>query len=290
LSVKVLIALATLLAFRPALAQTANVRMAPSNFFSLPMELEADSGADNGDALVYRAMPLYSFSINEDWRLVNLDLVTLADAPGGVPGRPGNPEPLPGDQVFGLGDLVHTSFLTPERQTDYIWGAGLMLAIPTATDGRLGSGKWAIGPAVRLAYRTGSWNIGAVAGNRWSFAGDADRAEVNQLMVRGLVRRKLPNDWFFVSAPIITANWNAPSGERWLLPLGGGFGRVFNINSRPWSWSIQGYYNVIRPDMAPEYAVRVAMVAALPYGGNRAVDSKQIVCAKCEREMPNRVR
>lgn len=269
-----LIALLTLLAPQPALAQSQKAQMAPSKFFSLPSELEADSGADNGDALILRILPLYSFSLNQDWRLVNLDLVTLADAPGGVPGRPGNPEPLPGDNVLGLGDIIHASLLTPERQTDYIWGAGLMLAIPTATDGRLGSGKWAIGPAIRLTHRAGLWSLGALAGNRWSFAGDADRAEINQLMVRGLVRRQLPHDWFFVSAPIITANWNAPSGERWLLPLGGGFGRVFNINSRPWSWSMQAYYNVIRPDMAPEWAVRVALVAALPYGGNRAVGSE----------------
>lgn len=248
--------------------------MAPSNVFVLPLELDSDHGAANGDALIFRALPLYSFSLNPAWRLVNLDLVTLADAPGGVAGRPGNPEPLPGDAVFGLGDIIHASLLTPENQTDYIWGAGLMLGIPTATDGRLGSGKWSIGPAVRITYRTGPWSLSAIAGNRWSFAGDEDRTEVNQLMVRGLVRRQLANDWFFVSAPIITSNWNAESGERWLLPLGGGFGRVFNINSKPWSWSVQGYYNLIRPELAPEWVVRVAMTAAIPFvpDSSRPVD------------------
>ena len=250
---------------RSAVAQDTDDQGTPPGFFALPMELESDSGAANGDALIFRALPLYSFSLSPNWRLVNLDLITLADAPGGVPGRPGNPEPLPGDPVFGLGDIIHASLLTPAKKTNYIWGAGLMLSIPTATDGRLGSGKWAIGPAVRLTYRSEPWSLSALAGNRWSFAGDADRAEVNQLMIRGLIRRHLPNNWFFVSAPIITSNWNAISGERWLVPVGGGFGKVFDINSRPWSWSVQGYYNVIRPEHAPGWAVRVAMVAALPY-------------------------
>ena len=74
------------------------------NFFALPIELEFDSGAQNGDASILRFMPLYSFPSFNKWKLVNLDLLTLADAPGGRPGWPGNPEPIPGEgnRVFGL--------------------------------------------------------------------------------------------------------------------------------------------------------------------------------------------
>ena len=42
---------------------------APSNYFALPIEVEHDFGADNGDATIIRAMPLYSFALNENWRL-----------------------------------------------------------------------------------------------------------------------------------------------------------------------------------------------------------------------------
>jgi hypothetical protein len=236
--------------------------------FALPVEIEADSGATNGGAIFMRIVPLYSIALNRNWRLVNLDLLTIADSPGGVPGRPGNPEPIPGERVFGLGDLVHASLFTPKQQKNHIWGAGLMLSMPSATNETLGSGKWAAGPAVRVTYKTGLWSLSALAGNRWSFAGNSNRADINQLMVRGLIRKQMPDDWFFVSAPIITANWNAASGERWLLPVGGGFGRQFDIRSRPWSWSFQGYFNLIRPDGAPEWAIRFAMIAAIPAIGS----------------------
>jgi hypothetical protein len=33
-------------------------------------------------------------------------------------------------------------------------------------------------------------------------------------------------------SPIITANWTAPSGERWTLPLGGGFGKTFQLGEQ----------------------------------------------------------
>jgi len=247
-----------------------DVQLAPVNAFALPMEIEADSGASNGDATIIRIMPLYNIGLSKDWRVVNLNLITLADAPGGVPGRPGNPNATPGEREFGLSDLIHASFFTPEKQHNYIWGAGFILSMPTATADVLGSGKWAIGPSLRLTYRTGPWNLGAIAGNRWSFAGSSDRAEVNQLLIRGTIRRQLPNDWYFVSAPIITANWGAPSGNRWLVPIGGGFGKVFRLDRKPWAWSLQGYFNVIRPDGAPEWAVRLSVIAAIPYGSDES--------------------
>jgi hypothetical protein len=233
-------------------------------FFALPVELDLDSGASNGDAAILRLMPLYSFPVSNKWKLVNLNLVTLADAPGGRPGQPGNPNPEPGDRVLGIGDLIHASFATPRKSGNLIWGAGAMISIPIASKSQLGSGKWSGGPAARIAYKTGQWRLGAFGGQQWSFAGDDQRNDVSQLMVRALIHRQLPNNWFFVSAPIITANWNATHDQRWLVPLGGGFGKRFKLNKYPWAWSMQGYYNVIKPDGAPNWAIRFAAVVALP--------------------------
>ena len=240
-------------------------------FFALPVELDLDSGASNGDAAIFRLMPLYSFPVSDKWKLVNLNLVTIADAPGGRPGQPGNPNPESGDRVLGIGDLIHASFATPKKSGHLIWGVGAMLSIPIASKSQLGSGKWSGGPAARIAYKTGKWRLGAFGGQQWSFSGDDQRKDVSQLMVRALVRRQLPNDWFFVSAPIITANWNASQNQRWLVPLGGGFGKGFKLARYPWAWSVQGYYNVIKPDGAPNWAIRFAFVVALPLSDQSAL-------------------
>lgn len=231
-------------------------------FFALPMELDFDSGAANGDANILRMMPLYTFPVFESWKLVNLTIFTAADAPGGTPTFPGGSS---FGQEAGLSDLLHASFFVPNRTGDFIWGAGVMLAMPTATNRSLGSGKWDAGPAVRMTYRTGPWNFGVIAGQRWSFAGSSNRADVNQLLIRGFVRRQLPDNWYFVYSPIITANWGSP-GEKWLVPVGGGIGRSFKVGNYPWAWSVQGYYNAIKPDPAPDWVVRLAIVAAIPFG------------------------
>ena len=242
---------------------TSNTEEKGRGFFALPMEIDMDSGATNGDATIYRLMPLYSLLSRKNWEIIHLNLINIADAPGGVPGRPGNPDPVPGDHKFGLGDLVHSSFYTPTSTGNFVWGLGGMLSIPTATEEQLGSGKWSAGPALRLTYRTGQWNFGVFGGQTWSFAGSDRRGDVSQLIMRAAVRRQLPNNWYFVSAPIITANWKA-SGQKWLVPLGGGFGKVFTVRSDPWALSLQGYYNVIKPGGAPKWAVRLSLIAPIP--------------------------
>lgn len=237
---------------------------APPRSFAIPMEFEHDFGAANGEATILRLLPVWSLPLSETLRLVNLDLVTLADAPGGITGGPINPNPTPGDRTFGLTDLIHGSFLTPENQGTFLWGAGFMLGIPTATADVLGSGKWAVGPALRLTWRSGPWNLGAIAGQRWSFAGDSSRPQLNALIIRGTLRFQLPGPWYLVSSPILTANWNAPSSERWLIPLGGGPGITFHLGDHRWATSLQAYWNAVQPDGAPDWALRLQLIAAIP--------------------------
>jgi hypothetical protein len=126
-------------------------------FFALPVELDIDRGAANGDASILRMMPLYTFPVFDTWKLVNLTIFSLADAPGGLPEFPGDTS---AGQTAGISDLLHASFVTPNRSGDFIWGAGVILAIPTATDDSLGSDKWDAGPAFRLTYRKSPWNLG----------------------------------------------------------------------------------------------------------------------------------
>jgi len=212
--------------FSPVIAQEE-----AQSTFALPIELEGDYGAPNGNALFLRFLPLWQTTVREKWSLVHLDLFSLANAPPG-PGSPINPEPVPGGTATGLTDFIHMTLYTPESNGKFTWGAGGMLGVPTATDDALGSDKWDLGPAVRITYHGDFWTIGVVAGQRWSFAGSSSRADVSSLMIRGALRRPLGSGWFFISAPIINANWNATSGNRWLVPVCGGIGKTIHVGNR----------------------------------------------------------
>ncbi len=90
-------------------------------FFALPLELDFDSGAKNGNANILRIMPVYTFPVFEQWKLVNLSIITMADAPGGTPAFPGDNT---SGQTAGVSDLLHASFVTPTRSGNFIWGIG----------------------------------------------------------------------------------------------------------------------------------------------------------------------
>ena len=236
----------------------------PEKLFVLPIEMDFDSGAANGNAIITRLLPINSIPIVDDWRLVNVAMVVIADAPGGVPGSPGNPDSVAGPNVFGLGDFTDALLISRTQANRLTWGLGAIMSLPIASDETLGSGKWSAGPALRLAYNSGPWHFGLLAGNLSSFAGDADRADINQLLIRGLIRRNLNKGWFLKYSPIITANWNAKSDQRWLIPLGGGVGKSFNLFSTPANISLEAYSNVVKPDGAPDSVFRIALTLPIP--------------------------
>lgn len=236
----------------------------PETLFVLPIEMDFDYGADNGNAIITRLLPVNSIPLKDNWRLVNVAMINIADAPGGVPGMPGNPDSASGPNVFGLGDFTDALFISRNRPNGLAWGVGPIIALPIASDERLGSGKLSAGPAFRLAYDSGSWHVGFLAGNLKSFAGDANRADVNQLMIRGLIRLKLNKQWFLKYSPIITANWDAEADQRWLIPLGGGVGKNFKLFSKPASFSLEAYSNVVKPDGAPNSVFRIAFTLPIP--------------------------
>ena len=62
-----------------------------------------------------------------------------------------------------------------------------------------------------------------------------------------------------MSAPIVTANWEAKSDQTWTVPVGGGFGKIFRIGPQPVNMSLQAYYNVERPEFGPDWSLRLGV-------------------------------
>jgi hypothetical protein len=108
------------------------------------------------------------------------------------------------------------------------------------------------------------FTLGVLARQLWSFAGDDDRADVNQMLVQPFVNYNLANGWYLASSPVITSNWNAPAGERWTVPVGGGFGKLFTIGKQPVNAQLQGFYNVESPTLGPDWSVRLQVQFLFP--------------------------
>lgn len=71
-----------------------------------------------------------------------------------------------------------------------------------------------------------------LASNVWSFAGESDRADINQFLLQYFINYNFgETGWYLVSEPIMTADWMRDDGDRWVLPFGGGVGRVFDVGA-----------------------------------------------------------
>lgn len=225
-----------------------------SSLISLPFKFTFDYGADNGEASFLNIQPVIPVTVG-DWNLVNRVIMPLIDTPGQVTGIPGIPDPIRGDGATGLGDINYSLFLSPVKVGKVIWGVGPSIAMPTATNDQLGSGKWSAGPTAVGLTQTDWGSVGILGRQLWSFAGDSDRRSVSQLLVEPFVNYNLDKGWFLLTDMVMTANWTADSGNRWTVPVGGGIGRVFKVGNQAINSRLEAYYNVVRPDGAPDWQI-----------------------------------
>lgn len=258
-----LLALALLFVAPLAAAQGAekgDVRAAAQNpissMVSLPFKLTFDNGADNGNANFLNINPVYPVRVG-DWNLVNRALVPLVDAPGGVTGLPGipNPEQSKSSREFGLGDINYSLFVSPVKYDKVIWGVGPSITFPSATSSQLGSEKWSIGPT-GVALTQVEWgSVGVLARQLWSFAGTSGRDDVNQLLLEPFVNYNLDEGWYLVTDMVMTSNWSASSSDRWTVPVGGGVGRIFKVGEQAINAKVEAYYNVVNPSGSPDWSL-----------------------------------
>jgi hypothetical protein len=199
-----------------------------------------------------------------DWNIISRTIAPLIYLPDLTSGLPELPEGVNGGSTFRLGDINQSFYLSPAQPGPIIWGIGPSLTLPTATDENIGSEKWSAGPAAVVLAQPGPWVVGSLVRQLWSFAGDSDRQDVSQLLFQPFVNYNLADGWYLVSAPIITANWEADSDNRWTVPVGGGFGKIFKIGDQPINAQLSGFRNVEHPQYGPEWIMRFQLQLLFP--------------------------
>lgn len=203
---------------------------------------------------ILNIQPVIPIKLNEDWNLITRWILPVISQP---------PLTVTGDREFGLGDLNPTFFLSPSKPTHgIIWGIGPTFLVPTATDDALGARKWGAGPAAVVLTTQGPWVIGALVSQLWSFEGGPQA--VNQTTIQPFVNYNFPGGWYLTTSPIATANWEAKPQDRWTVPVGGGFGRVFKIGKQPVNMQLAAYYNVVRPTNGPDWQLRAQVQLLFP--------------------------
>ncbi len=234
-----------------------------ATLISLPFEQSVDFGAPDGSAYILNVQPVIPINLG-DWNLINRTIIPFASVSGDIGGLPGLPEGVQGGRVWGLGDINHTTFLSPADSGPITWGIGPSIQLPTATDPQLGTEKWSAGPSAVFLVQPAPWSVALLVRQIWSFAGKSDRDKVNQFLIQPFINYNLDDGWYLVSEPAFVANWEAKSDQCWTAQIGGGFGRLFTIGEQPINIRAQGFYNVERPDNAPEWVAKLSIAFLFP--------------------------
>ena len=223
--------------------------------FSFEDKINFGVGLNDDVQNILNIKSLYSFNLGDDWNLINSTVVPVINQPELVPGS--------GDQ-FGLGDISSTFFLMPRSSRFAIFGIGPTISFPTATDETLGTEKWRVGPSVAVISMPGRWVFGAVVTNLWSVGGDSNREDINSMAIQSFLFYNFPNGWYAVSSPIFRAVWTADSDDRWIVPLGGGVGKIFQVRKQTMNASAQAFYNVEKPEAVADWSLRLQFQFLFP--------------------------
>jgi hypothetical protein len=227
-----------------------------ADLISVPFQNNFDFGVGTKDATVWilNIQPVIPIKLTEDWNVITRTIIPIINQPSPFPGV---------DSAFGLGDINPSLFLSPAKPGAIIWGVGPVFTLPTATDSQLGSGKFSLGPTAVALTIQGPWVVGALANQQWSVTGWGDQ-DVSQMLVQPFINYNIGEGWYLTSAPIITANWKADSGDKWTVPVGGGVGRLFRVGKLPINTQLQVFSNVEKPKDSADWQLRFQLQFLLP--------------------------
>ena len=231
-----------------------------ASLISVPLQNNANFGIEPGGRTqdVLNIQPVIPIGVSKDWNLIIRWITPIIWQP--LPA----PSPAPEVGKYGFGDMQPSFFFSPKKAGKLIWGAGPVFQLPSATDTYLGQGKLGIGPTFVGLTQPGPWTIGALVNNVWSVAGSGSRLDVNQMTLQYFINYNLKKGWYLGMQPIITANWEATNGGRWVVPFGGGIGRVMRIGMQPVNLQLGFFGNAIHPVNASPWSMRAMVVLLFP--------------------------
>jgi hypothetical protein len=228
-----------------------------ANLTSVPFQSNWDFGVGNeGDTqYLLNFQPVMPFSWSERWNLIARVIVPAVSRPALFPGD---------SPAFGLGDVVVSGFFSPKKMGKIIWGAGPVLMLPISADPALGTEKWGIGPTAVVLKQSGKVTFGGLVNHVWSFAGDDARPDVNRTFLQPFLSLVTSQGVTLTATSEMTANWDAPSGSEWTIPLVFQVSKVVHLGTRPMNLGIDGGPYLDTPNDQPDWRLRMLMVLLFP--------------------------
>lgn len=227
-----------------------------ASLISLPLQNNFDwRGGPEDDGFQYKltVQPVIPISLNENWNVISRTILPYVYQDNVI----GN------SSQSGLADTVQSLFFSPVKPTErgWIWGAGPVLQIPTATDDLLGEEKWGAGPTAVVLKQQGHLTYGALVNHVWSFAGESGRDDVNRTFLQPFLSYTTKSFTSFGLNTESTYDWER---DQWTVPLNAFVQQLLKVGKQPISLQLGYRYYAEGPSGAPEWGLRFQVSFLFP--------------------------
>jgi hypothetical protein len=203
--------------------------------------------------------PVLPVGLTEDWNLITRPVIQVYND---VPYTDALGENA---RATAFGDWTQLELLSPAHSEHWLLGAGPTFIFPTAGSVYTGQGKWQVGPSIVVAYMTRKYIFGVFPQQWWSFAGDPNRPKTNQMNLQPILNFFFEGGWNVGYSGNIFADWEAPSNNRWTVPIGVGVGKVFKFGRLPVKIQLAGQYMVTQPDpVGQKWNIQISITPVIP--------------------------
>lgn len=205
--------------------------------------------------------PVIPLRLSPNWILITRTITPIVVLPRFTPTE--------GVQ-YGLGNMEPQFYISPAHPGKFIWGIGPQLYLPTASEDALSVNsslaqvgrKWGGGVAtVGLAHR-GHWLGGLLLSNEWA---GLNHNHVNEATMNPFLYYNFSHNWYLVSSEVMTADWTASRNQRWTVPVGGGFGKIFKLGPQMLNARVQAWNVTERPDGGPNWVLQTQVQFLYPH-------------------------
>jgi hypothetical protein len=197
-----------------------------ASLISFPIQTNFDFGMGSGSGwrMTMNIQPVIPVALNEDWNLISRTILPIIHQ-GNVVAQ--------GTSQSGLGDIVQSLFISPNKAEPFVWGIGPAILVPSATNGSLGSKQLGLGPTVVVLKQQGHWTVGALWNHVWRVAGGSDRPNVNADFVQPFLVYSTKDGWSYTLNTESTYDW---TGNHWSVPIHGQISKVVRFGRQPVSF------------------------------------------------------
>jgi hypothetical protein len=222
---------------------------------SLPLQSNFDSGMGTGSGWRHtlNVQPVIPVALSPEWNMISRTIIPLIHQRN-VTG--------PGVTQNGLGDITQSLFFSPNKSEPFVWAVGPVFLIPTATNAKLGSQKFGVGPTALVLKQSHGWTYLILMNHIWSVVGNSSRAKVNSTFLQPSISYSTKDGWTYGLNTESSYDW---TNHAWSIPIIPSVSRLVRFGMQPVSFGGGVKCWVTTPGGGPEgCSLRVVVTALFP--------------------------